>query len=140
MATGTFDRIQSPGATDEGWRASLRRALRARTYSVFSDQNLVLRTRAGDSMAFDALVSRFRDRLQAMALNYLGDAELADDALGEAVLSAFRDVGSLDARRAPGAWLYLHGLHAVFKRMNAPAGRFTPGSHVTTGAASGQDD
>src|SRR5512143_654729 len=138
MEAGAFDHSRSQDTSQAGWRLSLGRALRTRAYWIFSDEALVLRARARDYRAFETLVSRYRDRLFTMALTSLGSQEKATEALSEAVLSAFRDIDSFDAKSTPGTWLYLHGLRAVFRRMNAPLGRYayTAESRPTAGATS----
>ena len=140
MAAGPFDYIRSPIAAQDGWRASLWRVLRTKAYWICSDESLVLRTRARDYAAFDALVARYRDRLHTMALSSLGEEVKASDALCEMMLLAFRDIGSFDAKCTPGAWLYLHGLRAVFRRMNAPPGRYMVESRLAAVVASRDDD
>ena len=140
MEAGTCNDAQSPIARRGGWRAGLWRALRTRAYGVLSDQALVLRTRALDYTAFDALVARYRDRLYTIALGSLGDEDEAADALCEMAVSAFRDIDSSDAKCTPGAWLYLHGLRSVFRRMNAPRGRYAVESRLPDGVASRSGD
>jgi hypothetical protein len=136
MATGTTDHVEISNSTEEGLRASLRRALRAGTYGLLNDQILVLRVRAGDPTAFDVLLAHHRGRIHTMAFNYLGEEGEVDGALCEMRNSALSDIGSPDAKRTPEAWLYMHGLRAVFQRMTATPGRHEYGSDPATDAGS----
>jgi hypothetical protein len=113
--------------------ATLRRGLGAWIYGIFSDESLVCRARAGDHAAFDALVARYRERLHAMARASLGDMDQAAAALQEAMVAAFRDLGSSGRGCTPGLWLYLHTFRAVLGRMNVPPGTYTFGSRLSGG-------
>jgi DNA-directed RNA polymerase specialized sigma24 family protein len=140
MEAGTFQRSESASSTQDGWRGSLWKTLRTKAYAILSDETLVMRARAKDHAAFDALVARYRARLFAMALSSLGTEGKAADALYETVYTAFKDIGSFDARRTTSTWLYMHGLRAVFKRMNAPRGRYSFETRPADCAAEGSDD
>lgn len=125
MEAVTNDQIWRPIRTRDGWLTILGRKLRTRAYRVFSDETLVRRALDRDHTAFDALVARYRNRLYAMALRSLGNEGTAGDALSAMVLAAFKDIDSFGAKCTPGTWLYLHGLSAVVKRLNAPPGKYT---------------
>lgn len=96
-------------------------ALRTHAYATLGDEALVRRARAKDTLAFDVLVARHRDRLYGLALDSLGTPQAAADALCDGALSALDDLDSACAVRTPRAWLYLHGLRAVFRRLGIPA-------------------
>ena len=66
---------------------------------------LVERARAGDPEAFTELVRQHQDRAYATALTMLGDPGRAQDAVQDAFLVAFRNLGTLRAPQAFGAWL-----------------------------------
>lgn len=140
MEAGTFDRSGNARATPDSWRGNLWKTLRTKAYGILSDEALVMRARAKDYAAFDALVARYRARLFAMALRSLGTEGKAADALYETVYTALKDIGSFDARRTPSTWLYMHGLRAVFKRMNVPRGRYSFETRPADCAAVGGDD
>jgi hypothetical protein len=130
------EHIWSPAETRAGHGASLRSKLRTWAYGIFSDEALMLRARARDHAAFDALVARHRDRLYTMALDFLGQEDRAGDVLCETVIAAFRDIDSYDAKCTPGTWLYSHAFRAVFGRLDLPPGKFTVDSRPVVGAAS----
>jgi RNA polymerase sigma-70 factor (ECF subfamily) len=71
-------------------------------------RELVLRAIGGDHDAFTSLVDGSIDRLYAVASLILRDRDRAQDAVQEALVSAWRDVRSL---RDPSAWdAWLHRL------------------------------
>ncbi len=67
-----------------------------------SDAELVRRVRAGDTRAYGALVSRYRDRLGRYAVHMIGDREDAEEALQDSFVRAYR----CDDPARFGAWLY----------------------------------
>ena len=125
MNAEALDHTRSTQTIDSPQSGELWQSLRTRACGMLSDETLVRRTRAGDCPAFTALITRYRDRLYAMALRSLGNEQEAGDALCEMAVSAFKDVGSFRASSDPGAWLHLHGLCAVVKRMNIAPGTYT---------------
>jgi RNA polymerase sigma factor (sigma-70 family) len=70
-----------------------------------STAGLVDRARAGDAEAFTELVRQHQDRAYATALTMLGDPGRAQDAVQDAFLVAFRNLGTLRASQAFGIWL-----------------------------------
>jgi len=71
-----------------------------------SDAELVRRVRAGDSSAYGALVSRYRDRLGRYAVHMIGDREDAEEALQDSFVRAYRSLQRCDDPARFGAWLY----------------------------------
>lgn len=69
-----------------------------------SDSELVARVRAGDVDAYGDLIARYRPRLGRYATHLLGNREDAEEALQDALLRAYRAIGSCDPDRF-GAWL-----------------------------------
>lgn len=71
-------------------------------------QDLVVRARTGDHEAFSELASASVGRLYAVTFLILRDRDRAQDAVQEALVSAWKDIGAL---RDPGAWdAWLHRL------------------------------
>ena len=68
-------------------------------------QDLVERARRGDREAFGQLASGEVDRLHAIARLVLRDPDLAEDAVQEALLKAWRDLPKLREPAKFGAWL-----------------------------------
>jgi RNA polymerase sigma-70 factor (ECF subfamily) len=67
---------------------------------------LVDRARAGDHDAFAALVEAASSRLYGTAKLILRDPERAEDAVQEALMVAWRNIGALRSPQAWHAWLY----------------------------------
>src|SRR5438034_11471041 len=66
----------------------------------------VRRVRTGDTVAYGALVSRYRDRLGRYAVHMIGDREDAEEALQDSFVRAYRSLARCDDPARFGAWLY----------------------------------
>jgi RNA polymerase sigma-70 factor (ECF subfamily) len=66
----------------------------------------VERVRGGDRDAFALLVRRYQGRAYRLALRVLRDEEQARDAVQEALLKAYRSLGSFEGRSGFFTWLY----------------------------------
>ena len=87
------------------------------------ERELVLRARAGDELAFEDLIAVRLDRLYAAARLILHDPVLAEDAVQETMLRAWRDLPALrDPDRFAG-WLHRVLVHDAWIW---PAGAGTP--------------
>lgn len=74
-----------------------------RTYPV-TDAELAAQAREGNSEAFGALVERHAERARRVARAALLDAHDADDAVQDALFSAWRAIGRFDPARPFGPW------------------------------------
>jgi RNA polymerase sigma-70 factor (ECF subfamily) len=70
------------------------------------EERLVLAARAGDSGSFEALVRRHIDRMYGVARLMLRDPDLAEDAVQQAFVRAWRDLGSLREPTRFEPWLH----------------------------------
>jgi RNA polymerase sigma-70 factor (ECF subfamily) len=77
-----------------------------RGHPAMTDLELVERARAGDHDAFAALVRAASSRLYGTAKLILRDPERAEDAVQEALMVAWRNIGALRNPQAWHAWLY----------------------------------
>ncbi|MCA1680043.1 MAG: sigma-70 family RNA polymerase sigma factor, partial [Actinobacteria bacterium] len=75
------------------------------------EQQLIERAQGGDQPAFEELVRRHADRLYAVLLRYLADAEEAEEATQEAFLRAWRGIGDFEGRSQFFTWLYRIGIN-----------------------------
>ena len=75
---------------------------------------LVERARRGDRDAFAALAARVIDRSYGLAYAILRDAELAHDAVQDALLGAWRDLPELREVEKFDAWLHSLVVHACY--------------------------
>jgi RNA polymerase sigma-70 factor (ECF subfamily) len=81
---------------------------------VLDDRHLVLAARDGDQAAFEVLVRRHVDRLYGAARLMLRDTDLAEDAVQQALVRAWRDLDSLRDPTAFGSWLQRLLVHACY--------------------------
>ena len=71
-----------------------------------SDADLILRFRAGQHQAFNALVWRWQGRLYRFALRYSGDSEEARDLCQQSFIRAYRQLHRLRDPERFSTWLY----------------------------------
>jgi RNA polymerase sigma-70 factor (ECF subfamily) len=82
-------------------------------------EDLVIRARDGDRDAFGALVHATSDRMYAIAVRILRDADLAEDALQGALVTAWRQLPTLRDPTRFEAWvrrLLVHACYAEARR------------------------
>ena len=87
------------------------------------DAELLRRHVNGDADAFGMLFTRHKDRLWAVAVRTLGDAEEAADALQDAMISAFRQAGGFRGDSAVTTWLHRIVVNACLDRLRRRAAR-----------------
>ena len=79
----------------------------------------------GDPDAFAVLFARHRDRLWAVALRTMGNAEDAADGLQDGLIAAFRRAGSYRGDAAVTTWLHRVVVNACLDRLRAAKVRRT---------------
>src|SRR5689334_10936802 len=67
---------------------------------------LVAAAQAGDARAFEALVSRYRKRISALALHITRSASEADDIAQDVFLKAYRALAEFEGRSQFFTWVY----------------------------------
>jgi RNA polymerase sigma-70 factor (ECF subfamily) len=77
---------------------------------------LVERSQAGDRAAFEELVRRHADRLYAVVLRFVADADEAEEVTQEAFLRAWRSIGRFERRSRFFTWLYRIGINEAKRR------------------------
>lgn len=92
--------------------------------AAVGDRELVARAQDGDRAAFEALVRRYADRLHAVVLRYVADADEAEEVTQEAFLRAWRGIGRFEGRSQFFTWLYRIGINEAKRRAarRPPAG------------------
>jgi RNA polymerase sigma-70 factor (ECF subfamily) len=90
-----------------------------------TDADLLGRHVDGDADAFGELVRRHRDRLWAVAIRTLGDRSEAEDAVQDALLSAYRRAASFRGESAVTTWLHRIVVNACLDRARRRAARPT---------------
>ena len=78
---------------------------------------------SGDADAFGMLFIRHKDRLWAVAVRTLGDAEEAADALQDAMISAFRQASGFRGDSAVTTWLHRIVVNACLDRLRRRTAR-----------------
>ncbi len=104
------------------------------------ERGLVDRAKQGDGEAFDVLARAAGDKCMAIAVRILRDADLAEDAVQAALITAWRELRSLRDPEAFEPWLHRILTHACYaearrRRRWAAAIRVLP-----VEATSGPDD
>src|SRR5688572_7215517 len=86
-----------------------------------TDEDLVVRLRAGDLAAFDELYLRYERRLFGYLRRFVGDRALAEDLFQDVLLTVIADRSFDPSRGRFGAWVFtvarnkwrMHGRHAA---------------------------
>ena len=99
------------------------------------DDELLRRAGCGEAAAFERLASRHDTALLRFALRTCGDAGLAEDAVQEALLSAWRGARDFRGDASVRAWLFGIALHACRRVVRRRAGE--PARLETLDAAGG---
>ncbi|HSQ01531.1 MAG TPA: sigma-70 family RNA polymerase sigma factor [Candidatus Dormibacteraeota bacterium] len=120
-------RLQEQGAVLLGASAFVLELLegpRTESVSTADDElSLVERLRRGDGDAYETIVRRFGGRLLATARRMLGNDDDAEDALQEALLSAFRHIDQFAGQARLSTWLHRIVVNVVLMRMRSRKSR-----------------
>jgi RNA polymerase sigma-70 factor, ECF subfamily len=87
------------------------------------ERALIERLRRGDGDAYEVIVRRFGGRLLATARRMLGNDDDAEDALQEALLSAFRHIEQFAGQARLSTWLHRIVVNVVLMRMRSRKSR-----------------
>lgn len=87
-----------------------------RPASAEGETALIERARAGDRDAFEELVRRHAERLYAVVLRFVADADEAEEVTQEALLRAWRGIGRFEGRSRFFTWLYRIGINEAKRR------------------------
>jgi RNA polymerase sigma-70 factor (ECF subfamily) len=80
------------------------------------EAHLVARSQAGDRLAFEELVRRHADRLYAVVLRFVADADEAEEVTQETFLRAWRSIDKFELRSQFFTWLYRIGINEAKRR------------------------
>jgi RNA polymerase sigma-70 factor (ECF subfamily) len=81
------------------------------------DARWIARARAGEAAAFRHLVEAYGAALFRVCARITGDRALAEDAVQEALLNAFRHLADFDGRSALSTWLYRIAVNAALAQV-----------------------
>jgi RNA polymerase sigma-70 factor (ECF subfamily) len=84
---------------------------------------LVERLKGGDDVAFEELVRTHGPRMYAVARRYLPEEADAQDALQDALLSAYRGIGAFAGDSRLGTWLHRVTVNAALMRIRSRSRR-----------------
>ena len=84
--------------------------------AIADEAELLAGLRAGNDQAFAACVRAHSGRLLALARRILGDEHDAADAVQDAFLAAFREIGRFEGRSRLGTWLHRVTVNAALMR------------------------
>ncbi|MDR1528598.1 MAG: sigma-70 family RNA polymerase sigma factor [Puniceicoccales bacterium] len=86
--------------------------------SFNEDLCLVNRVKANDSIAFDALVKKYRERLFSIVYNMTSNREDAFDITQEVFIKAYRGIKGFNGKSAFFTWLYRIAINTSITQMN----------------------
>ncbi len=84
-----------------------------------TDELLMTQVQEGDERAFEALLSRYEERIFAYICRILGDPDESRDAFQETFLRVFRKAKQFDTRRKFTTWLYTIARNVCFDRLDS---------------------
>jgi len=131
MATATpggvgVDKLSSRATNEHRWFGRRSSAVNDLP-STSGEQALVARAKAGDRVAYEALVRHNADRLYAVVLRFSATESDAEEATQEAFLRAWRSIGRFRGDARFFTWLYRIGVNEA-KRILDRRPRAGPGS------------
>lgn len=112
----------------------------AEASSLAEEPRQVAAARGGDRGAFEALVASHRGELHAHCYRMLGSIHDADDALQDALFSAWRGIAGFRGRGSFRAWLFQIATNASLKLIARRPKRVLPMDVVDQGAGQGQTE
>src|ERR1700716_436972 len=89
----------------------------------FDEQKRIRAGQRGDSQAVEALFRRYQRPLFQTALRVLGNAEDAEDALQDGLLSAYRNLKSFEGRSEFSTWLTRIVINSALMRRRSAKSR-----------------
>src|SRR6059058_5482300 len=98
----------------------------ARTAVTANENELLDSARKGDEDAFGRLIGRYRAALHAHCYRMLGSVPDAEDALQDALLSAWRGLPRFEGRSSLRSWLYKIATNACLKAIERRPKRVLP--------------
>ncbi|MEM7314497.1 MAG: sigma-70 family RNA polymerase sigma factor [Planctomycetota bacterium] len=94
-----------------------------------TDEEIVATVVDGDVNEFEVIVRRYDAEMMRIAVARLGSRELAEDAVHEAFIAAFRGLTTFDLERSFRSWLVtilIHKCHRGYRRKVTTEGRVVP--------------
>ncbi len=89
--------------------------------SVDSEERLVARAQRGDNDAFSELADRHSTRLRRTLYRITRDCDAAYDAVQEALMRAWQNIGRFEGRSQFSTWLTRIGINEAYRGLRRPA-------------------
>jgi RNA polymerase sigma-70 factor, ECF subfamily len=89
-----------------------------------ADEDLVLRSKNGDTSAFEMLVRNHQQMIHALTFRMTGSVADADDLAQETFIRAYGQIGSYNGTARFSTWLYSIGVHACLNWRRNEARRY----------------
>ncbi len=93
------------------------------------DQKLVVRVQKGDKTAFDLLARKYQHKIAKLVSRFVRDRSEVEDVTQEALIKAYRAIGSFRGESAFYTWLYRIAVNTA-KNYLESMGRRPPGSDM----------
>jgi RNA polymerase sigma-70 factor, ECF subfamily len=90
-------------------------------WTALSDEEVVLRVRAGETPLFEVLMRRYNQRLYRVARAILRDDAEAEDVMQHAYVEAYTHIGQFAGRSAFATWLTKIAVHEALARLRLRA-------------------
>src|SRR5207253_9565774 len=94
--------------------------------TALTEDAVVNTVRAGDEVAFTALVERYRDQLQVHCYRMLGSFDDSEDLVQETLLRAWRSRATFEGRSLLRTWLYRIATNACLNALERAPRRVLP--------------
>jgi len=94
-----------------------------------NDQKLVVRVQQGDKTAFDLLARKYQHKIAKLVSRFVRDRSEVEDVTQEALIKAYRAIGSFRGESAFYTWLYRIAVNTA-KNYLESMGRRPPGSDM----------
>ena len=86
-----------------------------------SEESLVARAQSGDDKAFGELADRHSTRLRRTLYRITRDCDAAYDAVQEALMRAWQNIGRFEGRSSFSTWLTRIGINEAYRGLRRPA-------------------
>jgi len=93
-----------------------RQAVMAEVAGTLSDEEIVLRVKAGETALFEILMRRYNQRLYRVACGILGDPAEAEDVMQDAYVRAYGHLDQFAGRSSFATWLTRIAVHEALAR------------------------
>lgn len=88
-----------------------------------NDHDLLDQVRAGDERAFEAIVRRHAPRMLTVARRFLPGDQDCEDAVQDALVSAYRSIADFDGKSLLGTWLHRITVNACLMKLRSRSRR-----------------